>query len=67
MTNAATFETQLRYLKLAYTTRHHVELTAEAAQQRWSHAQFLRRIVEAEALDRQQHALLCRIKAPASP
>lgn len=67
MTNATTFETQLRYLKLAYTTRHHAELTAEAAQQRWSHAQFLRRIVEAEAQDRQQHALLRRIQAARFP
>lgn len=67
MTNATTFETQLRYLKLAYTTRHHEELTSEAAQQRWSHAQFLRRIVEAEAQDRQQHALLRRIKAARFP
>ncbi len=67
MTNATTFEAQLRYLKLAHTTRHHEELTAEAAQQRWSHAQFLRRIVEAEAHDRQQHALLRRIKLARFP
>lgn len=67
MINATTFETQLRYLKLAYTTRHHEELTTEAAKQRWSHAQFLRRIIEAEAHDRQQHALLRRIKAARFP
>jgi DNA replication protein DnaC len=67
MTNATTFETQLRYLKLAYTARPHEELTAEAAKQRWSHAQFLRRIIEAEAHDRQQHALLRRIKAARFP
>ena len=67
MINATTFETQLRYLKLAYTTRHHEELTAEAATQRWSHAQFLRRVIEAEAHDRQQHALLRRIKAARFP
>lgn len=67
MTNATTFEAQLRYLKLAYLNRHHEELTADAAKQRWSHAQFLRRIVEAEAQDRQQHALLRRIKAARFP
>ncbi len=67
MTNATTFEAQLRYLKLAYLNRHHEELTAEAAKQRWSHAQFLRHIVEAEAQDRQQHALLRRIKAARFP
>ena len=56
-----TFESQLQYLKLSHLSRHHEELTADAAKQRWSHAQFLRRIVEAEAHDRQQHALLSRV------
>ncbi len=67
MKNATTFAAQLRYLKLAYTSRHHAELTADAAQQRLSHAQFLERIVEAEAHDRQQHALVRRIKAARFP
>jgi len=67
MINATTFEAQLRYLKLAYTSRHHAELTADAVKQRLSHAQFLRRVVEAEAQDRQQHALLRRIKAARFP
>ena len=62
-----TFESQLQYLKLSHLSRHHEELTADAAKQRWSHAQFLRRIVEAEAHDRQQHALLRRIKAARFP
>ncbi len=65
--NATTFEAQLRYLKLAYTGRHHEELTAEAVKGRLSHAQFLRRLVEAEAQDRQHHALLRRIKAARFP
>lgn len=67
MTNATTFEAQLRYLKLAYTSRHHLELTADAAQQRLSHAQFLRRVIEAEAQERQQHAWQRRIKAARFP
>lgn len=67
MNHATTFEAQLRYLKLAYTSRHHAELTAEAAKQRQSHAQFLRRVVEAEAHDRQAHALQRRIKAARFP
>lgn len=62
-----TLEAQLRYLKLAYTSRHHAELTAEAAQQRWSHAQFLGRVIEAETHERQQHALQRRIKAARFP
>lgn len=67
MINATTFEAQLKYLKLGYTTRHHAELTADAVKQRLSHAEFLRRIVEAEAQDRQQHALQRRIKAARFP
>ncbi len=67
MTHATTFEAQLKYLKLAYTSRHHEEVTAEAATQRWSHAQFLRRVIEAEAHDRQQHALQRRIKLARFP
>lgn len=67
MTNPTSFEAQLRYLNLGYTLRHHEELTAEAAQQRWSHAQFLLRIIEAEALERQQHALQRRLKAARFP
>lgn len=67
MTTAMSFEAQLKYLKLGYTGRHHEELTAEAAKHRWSHAQFLRRIIEAETLDRQQHALWRRIKAARFP
>ena len=67
MSQATTFEAQLRYLKLAYTSRHHADLTTDAVKQRLSHAQFLRRVVEAEAHDRQAHALLRRIKAARFP
>jgi DNA replication protein DnaC len=67
MINATTFEAQLRYLKLAYTSRHHAELIADATTQRLSHAAFLRRIVEAEAHDRQHHAWQRRLKAARFP
>ena len=48
---------QLKYLKLGYLLRHHGELTAEAAKARCSHAEFLRRLVQAETQDRQIRAL----------
>ena len=67
MTNALSFEDQLKYLNLAYSLRHHRELTAEAATQHWSHAEFLRRFIEAETLDRQQRARERRIKAARFP
>lgn len=62
-----TFAAQLKYLKLAYTGRHHEQLTAEAATQRWSHAQFLRQLIEAETHDRQQRARERRIQAARFP
>ena len=62
-----TFEARLKYLKLAHLARHHEELTREAARQRSSHAQFLRHLIEAEAQERQQHALVRRIKAARFP
>ena len=67
MTLALNFEDQLKYLNLVYSLRHHRELTAEAATQHWSHAEFLRRFIEAETLDRQQRARERRIKAARFP
>lgn len=58
---------QLKYLNLGYLLRHHPELTAEAAQARWSHAEFLRRLIEAETLDRQTRAHERRIQAARFP
>ncbi len=67
MTLPDTFEARLKYLKLAHLARHHEELTREAARRRWSHAEFLRQLIEAEAQERQQHALVRRIKAARFP
>jgi DNA replication protein DnaC len=67
MNPTLSFEAQLKYLKLGYTVRHHEELTAEAAKQRWSHARFLRHLVEAETHDRQQRARERRIQAARFP
>lgn len=64
---ALTFDAQLKYLKLGYTVRHHAELTAEAASQRWSHAEFLRRLIEAETSERQERAWQRRIAAARFP
>ncbi|MCS6244957.1 MAG: ATP-binding protein [Opitutus sp.] len=58
---------QLKYLKLGYLLRHHGELTAEAAKARCSHAEFLRRLVQAETQDRQIRALERRIQAARFP
>jgi len=61
------FDEQLKYLKLGYTLRHHAELSAEAAKKRWSHVEFLRRVIEAETHERQAHALERRLRAARFP
>lgn len=67
MSNVLSFDAQLKYLKLAYTVRHHPELTADAAKRRSSHAEFLRHVIEAETFDRQQRALQRRIQCARFP
>lgn len=67
MTPELSFDQQLKYLKLAHTLRHHRELTAEAVNQRWSHVEFLRRLIEAETQDRQQRAIERRIRTARFP
>lgn len=67
MTTALSLEASLKYLKLAYTVRHHHELTAEAAKNQWSHAEFLRRLIEAETHDRLERAHERRIQAARFP
>lgn len=63
----ATLTQQLKYLKLGYTGRHHPEQTAEAAAQGWSHAAFLRHLIQAETDDRQQRAHERRLLAARFP
>jgi DNA replication protein DnaC len=67
MSPTLTFEAQLKYLNLPHSLRHHGELTAEAARQKWSHAEFLRRFIEAETAERQQRALERRLRASRFP
>ena len=67
MTPTLSFEDQLKYLNLVYSLRHHGELTAEAAQSHWSHAEFLRRFIAAEAAERAQRALERRLRAARLP
>jgi DNA replication protein DnaC len=67
MSPALTFEEQLKYLSLTHALQHHGALTAEAAAHPWSHAEFLRRFIEAETHERQQRALERRIRAARFP
>ena len=61
------FEEQLKYLNFTHSLRHHAELTAEAAREKWSHAELLRRFIDAETAERQQRALERRLRIARSP
>ena len=67
MSPALTFDEQLKYLSLTHALQHHAALTSEAAAHPWSHAEFLRRFIEAETHERQQRALERRIRAARFP
>jgi len=58
---------QLAYLKLPFMQEHCEELATEAAERQWSHADFLRRLVEGEAACHQDRARLRRIQQARFP
>jgi DNA replication protein DnaC len=59
--------THLRYLKLAYFREQHQTLAREAAEKNWTPLDFLGRLVEGEALRRQDHAPQRRLQAARFP
>ena len=58
---------QLTYLKLPFMREHFESLAKEAAQAHWGHVDYLARLVEGEALDRQQRAIGRRIRQARFP
>jgi DNA replication protein DnaC len=65
--NTTTLPDQLTYLKLGFMHAHHAEFAADAARQRWPHADFLGRLVEGEVQARKQRAVERRIKQARFP
>ena len=59
--SAATLHTQLMQLHLAYTLQHHEALASEAAAQHWSHVEYLARLVEGEAHQREDRSIARRV------
>ncbi|MCX6891390.1 MAG: IS21-like element helper ATPase IstB [Verrucomicrobia bacterium] len=59
--------THLRYLKLAYFREQHQTLAREAAEKNWTPLDFLGRLVEGEALQRQDHATQRRLQTARFP
>jgi DNA replication protein DnaC len=62
-----TLEHRLDYLQLPYLKEHFRSAATEAAGQHWSHLDYLGRLIEGEALARQDRALARRIKAARFP
>src|SRR5262245_60978647 len=57
----------LSYLKLAFIAQHYVELATQAAQQAWSHVDYLARLMEGEADLRRDRATKSRIRLARFP
>src|SRR5215510_3035302 len=60
-------EHHLTYLKLAFITQHYAELATQAAQQAWSHVDYLARLAEGEAQWRRDRATKSRIRLARFP
>jgi DNA replication protein DnaC len=58
---------RLDYLQLPYLKEHFRAAAAEAASKHWSHLDYLDRLIEGEALARQDRAMARRIKAARFP
>lgn len=58
---------QLAYLKLPFTSKNLDELAKQAAQNEWSHVEFLARLIEGETGLRQERALKRRIQQAKFP
>ena len=56
-----TLNEQLSYLKLHYLLEHYETLASEAAQAHWIHIDYLARLIDGEALERQQRSIQRRI------
>src|SRR5215831_3180433 len=60
-------EPHLTYLKLAFMAQHYAELATQAAQQTWSHVDYLARLAEGEAQWRRDRATKSRIRLARFP
>lgn len=67
MKTTASFNDQLKYLKLAFFRQHHQELATEAAKTGGSHQDYLRQLVEGETQRRFDHGTQRRLKAARFP
>jgi DNA replication protein DnaC len=64
---ATQLQTHLTQLKLGYVREHYERLAAEAAQHQWTPVEYLRRLLEGEALQQQDRTVQRRIAAARFP
>ena len=58
---------QLDYLKLPFLKAQYNELAQQAAQQSWTHAEYLRRLIDGQYQQRLQHTIQLGVKAACFP
>jgi DNA replication protein DnaC len=58
---------QLDYLQLPFIKAQYNELAQQAAQQSWTHAEYLRRLIDGQYQQRLQHTIQLRVKAARFP
>ena len=56
----------LDYLKLPFLQGHYAELAQQAAQQSWTHVDYLDRLIDGQYQQRLQHTIQLRVKARAN-
>jgi DNA replication protein DnaC len=66
-TTSDTLQVHLTYLKLMFIREHFEPLATEATQTHWGHVDYLARLIEGEALDRQQRAIQRRLRLARFP
>lgn len=67
MNTTSLLQQQLDYLKLPSFKAHYDELAQQAAQQSWSHVDYLARLIDGQYQQRRQHAVELRVKAAHFP
>jgi DNA replication protein DnaC len=58
---------QLDYLRLPFVKAHYAELAQQAAQQPWTHVEYLGRLIDGQYQQRLQHTVQLRVKAARFP
>lgn len=66
MNTASLLHQQLDELKLPFIKTHHAELAQQAAQQSWTHVDYLARLTDGQYQQRRQHTIERRVKAARS-